>query len=239
MKIGVYLRTISYVLAIIIVCAVCVIPACIVALLPEKIRFKCKPFYWLVYGAYCLLVRSLWVPVTYAGVENIPKQPCIFAANHQSSLDIPVLGTLTRGRVHLWLMWDELAKYPVFGFVARRLNVLVNTTTPLRAARSLYTAYDLSMGNGRDVMIFPEGARHNDGKVHDFFAGFAMLAKKTGRPVVPVILKNTGIVCVPKTVWINYAPIIVHVGRPFMYQEGETDEQFLNRVHTWFVEHSN
>jgi len=237
-SLGVYLRTCSYVIAIAIVCVVCVIPACFTALLPESVRFRFKPFYWLTYGAYCLLLRSLWVPIRYDGLNNIPSFPCIFAANHQSSLDIPVLGSLTRGRVHLWLMWHELTKYPVFGFVARRMNIMVNTTTSLRAARSLYNAVELSMGNGRDLMIFPEGARHTDGKVHDFFAGFAMLAKKTGRPVVPVMIKNTSVVCAPKTVWINYAPIIVHIGRPFTFQASETDEQFSSRVHAWFAEHS-
>ncbi len=238
MKAGVYLRTFSYGLAMTLIVLICFIPGCIVASLPVSIRFKCKPYYWLEYLCYCLLIRSMMVPVSFIGLENLPKTPAIFAANHQSSIDIPLLGSLSYGREHLWLIWVGLTKYPVFGYVLRRMNVIVDTTTPVRAARTLYTAYELSMGNGRDLMIFPEGGRFIDGKVHDFFAGFAMLAKKTGRPVVPVLLINTHKVCEPNTIWINYAPIKVFIGRPFVFNPQETDEQFLQRVHAWFVNQS-
>ena len=235
MSIGVYLRTCSYLTTIAVLTLIGIIPAVIIASLPESIRFRIKIFYWLEYWFFSLILKSLWVPVIYKGLENIPSEPVIFAANHQSSLDIPSLGSLTKGRENIWLIWHMLSTYPVFGYIVQRMNVMVDTTTSMKAARSLFQAYELLIDNHRDLMIFPEGGRFTDGKVHEFFAGFAMLAKKTQRPVIPVLLKNTSKVCAPKTIWINYAPIEIHIGKSFIYEENETAQQFLDRVHNWFV----
>jgi hypothetical protein len=49
-----------------------------------------------------------------------------------------------------------------------------------------------------------------------------------------VLLINTHKVCEPNTIWINYAPIKVFIGRAFVFKPDETDQQFLERVETWF-----
>lgn len=236
-KIGVYLRTVSYLIAWVIAITIAIIPTIIVALLPEKWRYDVKFLYWLEHFIYRLFIASWWVPVTYKGLENIPQhKSLIFAANHESAVDIPLLGVLAKGHPHMWIMWVGLAKFPVFGFVARRLQIIVDTSTPFKAARALSQAISHLNNNGKHLMIFPEGARFTDGTVHDFFKGFAIIAKRTHRPVVPVYIRNGAKVCPPKTVWINYKPLEVVVGPPFFYYEEEDEQTFLNRVHAWFVE---
>jgi 1-acyl-sn-glycerol-3-phosphate acyltransferase len=84
-------------------------------------------------------------------------------------------------------------------------------------------------------MIFPEGTRRTDGKVHEFYAGFVTLAKKTGRPVVPVRIFGVNEVYPPEQFWIHYCPIKVVVGEPMVIGETEDDESFKNRVHAWFL----
>lgn len=235
MSIGTYLRSLSYVLALLVIGLVCIIPALLVASLPERWRFHVYPYYWLEYACYWLMIKSWWVPVTFIGRENIPNESAIYAANHQSSIDIPLLGILPKTNARVWLMWDELAKYPIFGYVASRMNVLINPTSPLKAARSLFKAVTLSTKMEHlDIMIFPEGGRFTDGQTHAFFAGFAMLALKTMRPVVPVMIKNSAAVCFPHTAWIHYAPITVIIGKPMKMQEDETEQAFSDRVHAWF-----
>jgi len=85
-------------------------------------------------------------------------------------------------------------------------------------------------------MIFPEGGRYTDGTVHDFYGGFVILAKKTGRPVVPVRIFGVHKVYPPDTFWVQKYPITVVVGKPFVYQEGDTDQAFKDRVYQWFIE---
>jgi 1-acyl-sn-glycerol-3-phosphate acyltransferase len=230
------LRTLSYWIVFSSLVVIAIVPALIFALLPKSWRYDTKLRYWLEYMVYRLLIRSWWVPVTYVGKHNIPKNtPLIFAANHQSALDIPLLGVLARAKPNLWLMWYALAKYPIFGYFMRRTQVIVDTRSPRRAVQAIDDATQLLAENGRHLMIFPEGSRFADGTVHKFFLGFALLAKKTHRPVVPVMIKNVEKVCMPKAITITYAPITVIIGEPFHYHEGESESHFLERVHAWFV----
>lgn len=237
MKIGSVLRSISYLVVMACIFVIGLIPALLIACLPESIRYRITPFYWLSHGAYWLLMKSWWVPVTFVGLHHIPKTPVVFAASHHSALDIPLLGYLARGRAHIWFLWYGLLKYPLFSFFVRRMGIVVDARSPIKSARSLEKSISLVHANKLSVMIFPEGGRFTDGQIHDFFRGFAILARKAACPVVPVLMKNTARVCAPCSVIINYAPITVVVGRPFVWHENESEEQFIGRVRSWFIEH--
>lgn len=237
MKLSVYLRTASYLLTLSLVAILGAVPLLLFASLPARWRFDFKPFYWCMDLIYRLLIKSLWVPVTFVGAENIPfNGPLIFAANHASAIDIFLVGSLVKGQPHTALAWYALANYPVFGYLLRRMCVLVDTRSPRRAVAAIHEAGQLLAGTSRHLIIFPEGGRFTSGKIHDFFLGFAILARQTARPVIPVLLVNTAKVCEPKTILIHYASIQVIIGKPFVYQEGESTQQFLDRVHQWFVE---
>ena len=88
------------------------------------------------------------------------------------------------------------------------------------------------------MIIFPEGGRYSDGKVHDFLWGFAIIARKTGRPVVPVLIVDTYKVYPMGSFFVNYSPIKVIIGKPFVMLEQESDEAFIKRVHAWFLQQS-
>ena len=238
MKIGLYLRTVSYLFVFFAIVIIVIIPTALVASLPKAWRHRVPCFFWLEHLIFWLLLKATWVPIKYVGLSNIPqKTPLIFAANHQSSLDIPLMGRLARGAPHVWLLWHALTKYPVFGYIMRRMNIIVDTRSPRRAVAAIHQASELLKGTKRHLMICPEGGRYVDGTIHPFFRGFAMVARETHRPVVPVMIINAGKVNPPKTVLIHYAPITVIIGEPFTYQEGETDREFLARVHAWFKQH--
>jgi long-chain acyl-CoA synthetase len=49
-----------------------------------------------------------------------------------------------------------------------------------------------AMDRGYSVLIFPEGTRSRDGKLHSFRSGIGLLAKESGVPVVPVALIGLG-----------------------------------------------
>jgi 1-acyl-sn-glycerol-3-phosphate acyltransferase len=64
--------------------------------------------------------------------------------------------------------------------------------------------------------------------------GFVILAKKTGRPVVPICIVNLNKVYPPNSFWVYRHPIRAIVGIPMTLQEGESDIQFRDRVVAWF-----
>jgi 1-acyl-sn-glycerol-3-phosphate acyltransferase len=239
MSLAVFIRTSLYLGTLLLIMLIGALPVAIIACLPRRWQAACKPLYWLGHGMYWLLIKSWRVPVVFHGQENIPQQPVIFAANHQSSLDIPLLGMLAQAKPHTWMAWYALAKYPLFGFILSRMCIVVDTRSPRRAIQVLNQACQLLQDTDQHLMIFPEGGRFTDDIVHDFFLGFAILAKKTARAVVPVLLVNTARVCYPKTLWLHYARVEVWVGKPFVYEEGESEEAFCQRVHAWFVEKSS
>lgn len=194
-------------------------------------RITAQIFYW-----FC--IRFSFLPITYKGVRNIPKEPCIIVANHQSGFDIPLVGFALGDRPHLWLAWSELAKSPMLKFILPRVSILVDTTTPARGLRTLVQAINLIKQKPWDLIIFPEGSRNTDGTVKEFFGGFAVIAKKTGRPVVPIKIIGVNTVYPPHTFWIYYNPITVLIGKPMTIAHNETEEEFKQRVYQWFIDDS-
>ncbi len=207
-------------------------------ILPQRYRYQSRIIFWSINFFYWCVIRALFAPISFEGRDNIPDGPVIFAANHSSSIDIPLVGLLTRGKPHAWLAKEDLMSSKLLKWVLPRLAILVDVKSREKAMRSLINLVRLVKGKNIDVMIFPEGTRHPDDKVHKFYGGFVTLSKMLNRPVIPVHISGANRVYPPETFWIISYPIKVLVGKPFTIQEGETDEAFKDRVHRWFIEQS-
>lgn len=205
-------------------------------LIPKRWLYEFKPYYWFLHCVYWLMLQCTFLSISYVGRHNMPHEPAIIVANHQSSLDIPLVGLLMRGFPHIWLAWAELFKPFFHRLILSRLAVSIDVTSPHTAMRSLINSLSIIRDKNMHGIIFPEGSRFIDGEVHDFYLGFVMLAKKTGRPVVPVYIKNAYKVYPPRSFFAQWYPITVIVGASMKMQENETDEMFKERVYAWFNE---
>ncbi len=135
-----------------------------------------------------LLVFSR-VSVTLRGTENIPQGPCIFAANHQSYMDIPVAFGYIPGDFRI-MAKASLFYIPFLGWHLKRSGHMpIARDNPHRAARSLLTAAS-HVRAGMCVFIFPEGGRSLDGRIDAFKAGTFLLAIKSSAPVVPITING-------------------------------------------------
>lgn len=236
MNIQTIVRTLISRALLIVVILVFLVPLLIFIIMPQRWRYSIPFFFVPVYWFYCAVLKCSLVPIRYEGLENIPNEPVIFAGNHQSSLDIPLMGVLSKAVPHVWLAKAELMDSYLIRFVVPLIAVLVDVTSPREAMVSLRKIITLVNNHQRNLMIFPEGGRYVDGKIHEFFGGFVILAKKTGRPVVPVYIDGVNKVYPPESFWVYWHPITVVVGKPVVCQEDESDEQFKQRVQRWFVE---
>lgn len=207
----------------------------LIAILPESLRRDNTLIFWLLHKTYAGIVYSTFLPVRVIGKKHMVDEPAIIIANHQSALDIPVLGYICYAHPHVWYVLDYYARKPVLGFFVRRMGISITREVDAKSARALITGMRLMAHNHRHTLLFPEGARYVDGSTHPFKGGFALLARKTGRPVVPVYLKNLGKILPPDS-FIMHAvlPIEVIIGPVYYYKALETDEQFIARVHAWF-----
>lgn len=213
------------------------VPAIIFLLIPARWRYESRFLFLMANLFYWAAIKCSLLPVTWIGWENLPNEPVVFAANHQSSLDIPLVGVLARSKPHIWLALKELIdRSYILRFILPRVGVLVDTSSQPAAARSLIKTIDIVNDNKNlDIMIFPEGGRFIDGSVHEFLGGFAILAKKTERPIVPVRIFGANKVYPPGTFLIHWHPIKVVIGKPMCQEDEETLEAFRERVYEWFV----
>lgn len=234
---GMIIRSLFSRLLVFLLMAALAIPMLLIMLLmPKKWRAESKLLFWLTNILYVGSLKCIFMPIVVRGKENIPDSPVIIAANHQSALDIPLVGSLLDCHPHVWLARSELMNSWVLRFVLPYFAVVADVNSPMKAMRSLLKIISLVNGKRCHLLIFPEGQRHNDDDVHEFFGGFVILAKKMGRPVVPVRIFNANKVYARDAFWARWHPITVVVGKPLLMGEDETDEAFRHRVRQWFVE---
>ena len=233
MKVLDFCRTaVSYVL--VIPAIVVVFPACILT----KMFPQWKPvgvarfFYWII-------LKASLLPIEFEGLENLPRdsrEQFIFAANHQSSFDIPLIGTLLRGGSHLWLFKDALLKIPVFGSLLQRVGAPVDFGSVHRRAASFRRIVTQAREQKASVILFPEGRRGFSNDILPFRRGFALAATMLSRPVLPIRIVNAYKAYPMGSFLLNYFPIKVIIGKPISCVSDESVSEFSDRVRQWFVE---
>jgi long-chain acyl-CoA synthetase len=158
--------------------------------------------------------------------------PVIFAANHQSYLDAPmVLASLPRSwryRVApaMWKEYFDAHFFPerhtfgerlinslAYGLVTLLLNAFPLPQVEAGTRQSLRYIGEL-VEEGWSVLIFPEGERTMTGEIGRFYPGVAMVAKQMRIPVIPIRLKGLDKVWHRNTIWPRPGPVEVHIGVP-------------------------
>lgn len=143
------------------------------------------PLYWAGIEGVMFFVNCVGVRVQVKGAERIPKGTCIFAANHTSSADAPaVVGAIPR-RIAI-LLKRSLFEWPIVGQAFQLAHFIpVDRFNRDSAIESVEKAIE-AIRNGQSFLIYPEGTRSPDGRLQDFKKGTAVMAIKSGVPIVPV-----------------------------------------------------
>jgi 1-acyl-sn-glycerol-3-phosphate acyltransferase len=138
-----------------------------------------------------MILNTAGIRVQAEGLEHIdPAQPAVYAANHLSALDIPVLYASLPTQFRI-LAKRELFRYPFLGWHLTRSGQIPIDHGDARASlRGLNRASD-SLRKGMPLVIFPEGGRSRDGRLRSFMGGAFYMAIKAQAPVVPVVLVGT------------------------------------------------
>ncbi len=134
-----------------------------------------------------LILATVGIDVRVSGAENVPASPAVFAANHASAFDVPVLfGALPV--VFRIVHKRSLYLLPVVGwYLYLAGHIGIDRANPFRARKSLAAAAE-RIRSGTNVAVFPEGTRSPDGAVHLFKRGSFVLALNANVPIVPVSL---------------------------------------------------
>lgn len=116
-----------------------------------------------------------------------PSGALLVAANHQSYLDPPLVGGMSDREMH-FVARSGLFSFGPFGWLIRRLNSVPLKEDAGDVAAIKEVVRRLEQGNA--VVIFPEGSRCEDGAMHGFKRGVALLVKRAKCPVVPVAVEG-------------------------------------------------
>jgi 1-acyl-sn-glycerol-3-phosphate acyltransferase len=118
------------------------------------------------------------------GRHNIPRRgPALVVANHQSFLDPILVGLSTRRHLR------ALARKTLYqhAFVARVIDALDAIPIDHEGVGKEGLKIVLEeLGRGRGVLVFPEGTRARDGRLHALRPGIHLLIKRVQAPIVPV-----------------------------------------------------
>ncbi|MFN0037358.1 MAG: lysophospholipid acyltransferase family protein, partial [Saprospiraceae bacterium] len=118
-----------------------------------------------------------------------PKQSYVLVGNHNSSLDFILNGHAFPG-VFRFLAKQELLKIPVFGFIVRKMCLIVDRSSAMSRARSV-VALKQQLAEGWSIFIYPEGSRNLSGQpLAPFFDGAFRIAIQTGAPVAVQTIVN-------------------------------------------------
>src|SRR5579859_687634 len=161
-----------------------------------------------------LIMKTIFSPVHITGLEKIDtSRTYVYAVNHASALDIPVLYASLPFQFRI-VHKKELLSYPVIGWHLKRSGqVCVDQQNPAHSVGQIKSAVR-TLKKGMPLVIFPEGGRTGDGHIQPFLAGAFFMAIKAGVDIVPIALIGTYELLPMDTFHIKSRPLEMRVGNP-------------------------
>ena len=164
------------------------------------------------------------------GEEHIPPGNGIIFCKHQSAWETLALQRIFPPQV--WVLKRELLWIPFFGWGLAMLEpIAIDRGSRRKAMRQLLRQGEARLAAGRWVVVFPEGTRVPPGELRPFHAGGAMLAARTGYPVVPVA-HNAGEYW-PRRSFLKYPGTIQVVIGPPIETRGRSPQEINAEAEAW------
>ena len=173
----------------------------------------------LLFDRLCFLVFARRFDVI--GRENAPAEgPLIVASNHLNNADPPVLA-LAFSRFPVFMAKREMMSWPILGLGFRAFGAFPVSRggadlSAIRAATEI-------VNEGNMLVMFPEGTRSRTGGLTKGHPGTALIALRTGAPILPAAITGTEQITWP---WVFIKPfgikhLTVTLGEPFTLEPVE------------------
>ena len=177
------LRSLVYNTFMVVTVVLVTVPGIMLAPFPYRVRYGfmvqwAKVNIWAL-SAICNLKYEV------QGRENIPDGAAIIFAKHQSAWETIALQCIFPPQV--WVLKRELIWVPLFGWALYLLeSIAIDRSSGRKAVRQIIEKGTQRLKRGRWIVVFPEGTRVAPGVEKKYGVGGAILAEKSGFPVVPV-----------------------------------------------------
>lgn len=177
---------------------------------------------WLIRWWSKRILAAFNLQVTCTG--NIPQENAtlvntMFVANHISWTDIHAINSIIPLR---FIAKSDIKNWPVFGYLAKKANVLfIDRSKRKDAARTIDTA-TLSLQSGDNLCLFPEGTTTDGTKIRPFKSSLFEAAIQANSAIRPISIHypcadgstNTGIAYAGETTLLESIQQVLHQKRP-------------------------
>lgn len=142
---------------------------------------------------YSVIYPIIWIfmriihPWKAVGADKIPERAAVICGNHTTLGDPLYVVCAMGGKRQTHVMAKaEVMKWPVIGFLLKKAGIIgVNRgKSDMAAVKECLKV----LRGGEKLLMFPEGTRVREGQVSEVQTGAAMLATRTGVPLVPVYI---------------------------------------------------
>ncbi|AGA92343.1 1-acyl-sn-glycerol-3-phosphate acyltransferase [Thioflavicoccus mobilis 8321] len=165
------------------------------------------------------------------GLSRLPERNCIILAKHQSAWETIALRAILPPE-QTWVLKRELLWIPFFGWaLAPYRPIAIDRSAGRAAFRQLMARGAAWLAKGRWVILFPEGTRVAPGERRRYGLGGALLAERTGVPVVP-IAHNAGVFWQRRAINKYPGTIEVVIGEPIA-TAGRSAQEINQQVEDW------
>lgn len=170
--------------------------------------------HWFARTWSSMILKTISIRVRLVGQEHLQGiAHAVYAANHLSALDIPVLYSSLPGRFHI-MAKQELFRYPFLGWYLKRSGQIPIVYGDAHASlRSLNRAGE-TLRKGVPLMVFPEGGRSATGQLQAFMGGAFFVAIRAQVPVVPMAIVGTYELLPINSFHILTGEVVLAIGEP-------------------------
>lgn len=165
---------------------------------------------------YYVMKYGMGIDVKVIGEENLAHKPFVAISNHQSTLDILVLGRMFPKGCTVTAK-KSLKYIPLLGwFMTLSGTFFLDRSSREKSVKTLNKGLQQIKEKKRALWIFPEGTRlyATDLDILPFKKGAFHLAQQGNIPIVPVVVSNTSTIMNPKNKVFNRGVITVKVLDP-------------------------
>lgn len=179
-----FLRSLTFSLGMILATVILAIPSPILALVPYRPRYRFLNM-WHRFVIWWLKVTCK-IHYEIEGQEHIATaHPGIVFSRHESTWETLALTKIFPAQA--WVLKRELLWVPFFGWALAVLEpIAIDRNAGRKAINQIIDQGISKLKAGRWIVVFPEGTRIAPGETKKFGVGGALLAAKSGYPVVPV-----------------------------------------------------
>jgi 1-acyl-sn-glycerol-3-phosphate acyltransferase len=170
-----------------------------------------KVFYFFVKWSFYISLK-VYNRLSIRWISCLPQRNCIVIANHCSNLDPVIMGAIFPGRLR-FLAKAELFEPFIFGSMVRALGAIPVSKQDSQSAGAALRTFMKLLDGGENVLLFPEGGRSLDGRLQPLEGGAALIAMKSGAPVVPAFVAGTFEAMPPGAKFVKPLHLSVVVGK--------------------------